>query len=181
MDQASPRRGSVSGFTLLELMIAVAIVGILLALAAPNFRDALMNARLTAQTNDLMSDLALARSESLKRNLPVILCSSQDGAACGGGWPDGWIVYVDADNSAAVSNGDTVMKIRAAGEGTSTITAQAGKLVVTAVSYRPTGQISGGAEIDFTLCDSRTTPNNGRTVKITVTGRPRVERKTCTS
>jgi len=180
MDQSSTGPGRTSGFTLFELMIAVAIVGILLAIAAPNFRDAMMNVRLSAQTNDLMTDLALARSESLKRNLPVLLCPSTDAETCGGNWKDGWIVFVDADNDTSVSKGDTVMKARPAAEGGNSIIATRAANPINSVSYRPTGLIGGGAEVEFNICDSRTTPRNGRNIKITVTGRPQAKPTDCT-
>ena len=183
MDQSSTGRGRTSGFTLFELMIAVAIVGILLAIAAPNYRDAMMNVRISAQANDLMSDLALARSEALKRNLPVFLCASKDGKTCAGGWSDGWIVFTDADNDGVLDDPvEPVMKARGAAEGKNSIIARADKTEVTAISYRATGMIGGGVEVNFGICDSRTTmPNNGRNIKITVTGRPRAERITCTA
>jgi type IV fimbrial biogenesis protein FimT len=176
---AGPNRAS--GFTLIELMIALSIVGILLAIAVPSFREAMMNVRISAQTNDLMTDLSVARSEAVKRSLPVLLCTSKDGLACGGSWSDGWIVFVDADNDAAVSNGDLVMKSRPAAEGNNSIVATAGTDTLSAVSYRPTGLTGNKNVVKFSICDSRTATKSGREIEITVTGRAKATPVVCST
>jgi type IV fimbrial biogenesis protein FimT len=85
------------GFTLIELLVALAIAALLFAIGVPMFRDASLGGRLSAAANNLLASIQLARSEAIKRNLPVTVCASSDGATCaaGGGWEQGWIV-VDA-------------------------------------------------------------------------------------
>lgn len=67
-----------SGFTLLELMITLTIGGILLAVAVPAFRSMTVNSRLTAQANELVSALNLARSEAIKRNASISFCRTDN-------------------------------------------------------------------------------------------------------
>ena len=177
--KSSAGPGRASGFTLIELMIALAIVGILLMVAVPSFREAMMNVRISAQTNDLLTDLSVARSEAVKRNLPVLLCTSTNGQSCGGRWSDGWIVFVDADNSASVTDGDLVVKTRPAAEGNNSIVATAGTETLSAVSYRPTGLTGNKALVKFSICDSRTATASGREIEITVTGRAKSTRVQC--
>ena len=87
------------GFTLVELLITIVVVSILLAMGAPAFKDFIKNNRVTAQTNDLVSAIQLARSEALKRGTDMVVCASNDGEKCTGKdtWSDGWIVFSDFD------------------------------------------------------------------------------------
>src|SRR5918995_1551586 len=98
MTVTRPRRhGRSRGFTLIELLVALTIAAILFAIGVPMFRDASLGGRLSAAANNLLASVQLARSEAIKRNLPVTVCASSAGATCagGGGWEQGWIV-VDA-------------------------------------------------------------------------------------
>lgn len=87
------------GFTLLELMITVAIVAIVAAIAAPNFSSQISNNRSVALGEEIVSTLNFARSEAVRRGTRVSICSSDDGATCSGAWTDGWIVAVDGATS----------------------------------------------------------------------------------
>jgi type IV fimbrial biogenesis protein FimT len=94
------------GFTLLELMLAVALLAIVLGFGLPNFRDFIRNSRMAAAANDVIADVNLARSESIKRRVPVTLCKSADLVNCddvAGTQFRGWIVFVD-DADAAVED-----------------------------------------------------------------------------
>jgi type IV fimbrial biogenesis protein FimT len=86
-----------SGFTLVELMSALAVSLIVLTLGIPGFSTLLANNQMTASTNDLVTHLQYARSESVKRGMPVSVCSSSDGESCTGSyeWGNGWIVFTD--------------------------------------------------------------------------------------
>lgn len=98
----SIRSGSQRGFSLVELMVVVAILGILAGLAAPSFASFIRSNRLTAAANDLLGAVALARSEALKRGQRVVLCTSSNASTCdnSASWGDGWIVFSDGDNDA---------------------------------------------------------------------------------
>ncbi len=95
------------GFTLLELMVVLAIAGILMAVAVPAMRDFMRNGRITAAANDVMAALHFTRSEAIKRRQPVTLCTSANAvladntanpnATCADSdLLTGWIVFVDS-------------------------------------------------------------------------------------
>ena len=89
---------SVAGFTVVELMIAIAVLAILVALAVPNFNDATLSARLNGFANSLVAAAQVARSEAIKRNETIRVCASADGDECDGDdWEEGWIVVTDDD------------------------------------------------------------------------------------
>ncbi len=94
-----------SGFTLTELMITLAIVGILLTVGVPSLKTFMQGNQLIASTNELVSALHIARSEAIKLNSRVSICDSSDGKTCAltGDWSNGWIVFVDFDGNLANS------------------------------------------------------------------------------
>ncbi|MDT8377021.1 MAG: GspH/FimT family pseudopilin [Mariprofundaceae bacterium] len=103
-----------SGFSLVELMVAVAILTIVLTIAMPDMKNAVRSYQLTARANNIVNVLNHARSEAAKRGLRVTVCSSTDGASCAGSnqnnWHQGWIMFVDSDNDAAVSTGEVIVQ-----------------------------------------------------------------------
>lgn len=103
------------GFTLIELMIVVAVVAILVVVGVPALRDTLIRSRLSGEVQEFYGTLALARSEAIKRGLPVSICKSNNGTGCtvGSAWRDGWIVFVNNnnDNPAAVDAGETILRV----------------------------------------------------------------------
>ena len=82
------------GFTLVELMVTLAIFAILVGVGAPSFNAIMVGPRLGSFANALSASATLARSEAIKRNAAVTLCASADGASCAtsGNWEQGWIV-----------------------------------------------------------------------------------------
>ncbi|MCZ6804361.1 MAG: GspH/FimT family pseudopilin [Proteobacteria bacterium] len=89
-----------SGFTLIELMIGIAIGGVLLAIAIPGFSDLQKNNCLTASTNSLVTSLQLARSIAIKRNTDVTLTANNSSTdASDNEWGTGWVITIDEDRN----------------------------------------------------------------------------------
>jgi type IV fimbrial biogenesis protein FimT len=91
------------GFTLLELLLTMAVAAVLLGIAVPSYRGLVQRNAVTAQVNDLVGDLSYARSQAVTRGQAVYLCTSFNGSVCAasGGWSQGWIVYAPDPNDTA--------------------------------------------------------------------------------
>ncbi len=88
------------GFTILELMVVVAVVAIFAAIAAPSFTEFGRESKLRSKSGELSSDLNFARLEAIKRNARVLVCpKSASGNTCltTTNWQNGWVVCYDAD------------------------------------------------------------------------------------
>ena len=99
------------GFTIIELITVIVILAIILAFAIPSMRDLIQRNRLVSQTNDLITDLKLTRTNALTTGMPATICSSEDGVACNGDWNDGWIVFYDCDGDGTVDSGNVCPNI----------------------------------------------------------------------
>jgi type IV fimbrial biogenesis protein FimT len=101
------------GFTLVELMVTLAVAAVVLGIAVPSFTQSMRNNNSIAAGSELSVAINYARSEAVKRAKRVSLCASSDGLAClaADNWKEGWMVFVDdaATDGAAVTVG-TVLR-----------------------------------------------------------------------
>lgn len=83
------------GFTLIELMVTLAVAAVLVGIAAPSFNTMILNNRATSLGDEVAGAMSLARSEAVKRGTRVSVCASSNGTSCTGSWNQGFIVFVD--------------------------------------------------------------------------------------
>ena len=172
-----------AGFTLIEVMVTLSVLGALIAVAAPSMTKLILDNRIRSQASDLMASLAIARSESAKQGVRVTVCTSTTYAAsppsCNGGgsnsWKSGYILFTDVNANGVFDAGtDTLLRIGEPLSGGNTLisTGFAAPAAPDNIQFRPSGNTNlpaaGGF---FTLCDSRTGGNFGRKITLGVTGR----------
>ena len=169
---------SLAGFTLIELMVTIAVGVILLTLAAPSFQDIIQNNRVTAQANDFVTALNLARSEAIKRGVSVTVCKSNDGTSCGGAgvnWQDGWIIFLDIDGDGTVDTADGDVILRTHEPLPTGYTLRSGSRI--RVTYSA-GGFSIGFNGTWTFCDPNKNLKRARGVIVVNTGRVRAAQDT---
>ena len=155
-------------------MITVAVIAVLVSIAMPSMQDYVANDRLRSNVNTLLGHLALARSEAVKRNQQVAICSSTSASGCNGSWSDGWMLYVDADGSNSFDAGEEILRAQQALDGNNSLTPVG---LNNQIVYDYRGFAGADSVGSLRLCDSRS-GDYGRTVHISNTGRVRLERDT---
>jgi len=159
-----------SGFTLVEMLITVAVVATLLTIGIPSFRYVTNSNRIAAEINGLLGDMQFARSEAIKEGQPVTVCVSAGGAACDNTntWQSGWIVFSDVNGNAAVDAGDVILRIQKPFSSTDTFVATN---AVGAVTFNREGYANGIANGTLiALHDSTNTHNWTRCLSINLVG-----------
>lgn len=174
------------GFTLVELMITLAIAGILSMIAAPSMTSFIQNNRMVSQSNDFLADLMLARIEAIKRATNIVICKSTNPSAStptcnlnnADTWSTGRLIFVDSDSNGKfiTTDGDTLLRVSSKLDGKNTLTGT--KQMANNVTYDRYGLLVVDISKDtgnFHLCDKRGT-SKGRQFTILATGRARILR-----
>ena len=175
-----------SGLTLAELVITLAVIGVLTAAAAPGFISLVEGTRNTAAANDLLTHIQITRGSAVARSAEVILCRSVTAGAatptCGpfdnsvttNNYAAGWIVYV---NSAGNSNyepalGDELLN-RFVGPGADRIQITSNTSSNNWLIYGPDGLLNAATAGAYAVCDRRGV-RFAKLVTVPLTGRPRI-------
>ena len=163
----------ITGFTLLELMVTIAIMAILLAIGVPSFQSSLRSNRVATTSNELLASLSLARSEGIKSTRGGGVCASANGTSCGTDWNQGWMVWTEKDGDGTYDNDETVVRY-SQGKPRLQVTGSAAT-----VAFDGRGRIEGGTAATIGVVPQGvTTPV--RCVAVNITGQARVQQAACT-
>lgn len=151
-------RTAQQGFTLGELLMVLAITGILTALAAPSFSQFIENQRMKSMASDLNASLTLTRSEAIKRNTNVTMSPTTAGA-----WQSGWQIADPTNAGANIQVHDAYTRVTATGPAS--------------VTYMSSGRVQGATAPAFDI--SAAGISNQYCVSVDLSGRPNVKASGC--
>ena len=173
------------GFTLIEIIVTMVILGIVLTIAGLNFKGLLWSNQVKVAVNDFVTTLGFARSEAVTRGQVVAVCRSINATAAnvpgtpvpscstaaGAGWETGYIVFADADADGVRDANEELLRIVPGQRGGVTLTGGSAN-VTNVIRYAGTGFLTGSGEGVVTVS------NNDHTfqVQISPTGRVRTQR-----
>ncbi|NMT65514.1 GspH/FimT family pseudopilin [Marinobacter orientalis] len=174
-----------SGFTLLELLITITILGIVATVAVPSFREMVLNSRISTQTNEITGLISFARSEASKlREGAVTICASTDSTSCSGSssWETGLIVFRDDDMNAAFGGTDQLLKVSGPLAGGNTLrirdmTSDGGGYVQFDSKGFPRASATDETAGSFIICDDRGAAE-ARAVSVNFSGQANLARDT---
>ncbi len=149
------------GLTIIELMIVITLVGVLMALAVPNFRDFVRRNQLTTQANEFVAALNLARAEAIRRNRNISVIATDDSDAANE-WGPGWKVA------------DGVEDIRVAAKLPGSLTLDSSNNA-NAIVFASSGLLLGGGDV-FLLCDPE---KSGHRIELSASGQTSHKKQDC--
>jgi type IV fimbrial biogenesis protein FimT len=160
-----------SGFTMIELMMTIAIATIVMTLAIPSFRYVTNANRIASEINGLLGDMQFARAEAIKEGRSVTVCVSTDGSTCSVGntdWKNGWIVF-----ALPATNPPNILRVQSTLSGTDTFSANNN---IDAITFNREGYAGGlPAGTLITLHSTPTTDAWTRCLSLSLTGQMTTE------
>jgi type IV fimbrial biogenesis protein FimT len=176
---------AVRGFTLVELMVVLAIMAVMVGAAAPAMASWMDSVRRTALVESFVNDLWFTRSEAVRRNARAAMCRSSDGERCAeqGDWSQGWIVFEDRDENGTLGDDEPLIAQRSGLPvgwrlfGNATV-ARHVTYTELGVTKHPSGAFQAGT---LTLCRASDGAAEAVRVVINSLGRPRTVRVTVSS
>ena len=161
------------GFTLIELVTTVAILGILAGVGTPSMLTLVERQRASAAVGSLMAHAAQARMTAITQRHDAVLCPSADGRRCDPGhdWSGGWILFADEDGNRKPDSPDDILRVD------QDPTSRHLRVVSTRgrqqLRYQPDGR-SAGTNLTISICNHRSEVL--ARVIVNNAGRPRSER-----
>lgn len=144
------------GFTMIELMVTIAVLAILMAVAAPSFTNVMRKNDVSAANNALLADLSYARTEAVNRHVTVSICPSTTGHSCSSStaYETGWIVYTYVPGKAASNtdfdSDDTDNILLRSTQAPKGVSIQAKSATV--ISFGQQGQLKPDTALAFEVC-----------------------------
>jgi len=167
-----------SGFTLIELMVTLAVMAIILSVGTPYLGTFLSRTELTSRSNHLLGEINQLRIEAVKRNTQTVLCPSSDGTSCNtDDWKSGWIAFADNNGDGKLAQDDSEPVFSVADAFGDNFVVRASTGFNNTIRYKADSTLRSDSGT-LTLCHTGMPVNNARTLAISAGGRINVTQKT---
>jgi|TARA_R110000772_G_scaffold64210_3_gene143745 type IV fimbrial biogenesis protein FimT len=166
------RNALVAGYTLIELMVTVAVVAVLATVAIPNFSTFISNSRERADVQSMLKALVAARSEAVVRARPVILTAN------GGDWAKGWQTWVDLNDNGSFDAGEAFKETPPI-KTSAKITAKIGTSTVNSVTFDNQGFIQDSKAVVLSYRSEPEKCSHDRDINITASGQVTITDRVC--
>lgn len=169
-----------SGFTLIELMVTLAVIVVILAFGLPAMMSMMSSNQAAGYANDLVGSIRLARSEAVKRGEEVTICASNASqtACSGNAWSNGWIVFSDEDGDSVYDAGETIHRVWSIQtDERNNLEFQAAS--PNAIRFDASGANATGAEQLLAFKKSDCRANQARQITVSILGRPSLDHIAC--
>lgn len=158
------------GFTLIEIMVALAVLAILLAVGLPAFGGLIDDQRMDTSVNSLLRSISHTRTEATRRNRHITM------APLSNDWNNGWVIFIDSNSNGALDAGETLLHEE---QPSRVHHVHSSATIASYLRYNAQGEselLNGGFQSGtFSFCP-RQPGAQGRKVIINRIGRARVER-----
>jgi type IV fimbrial biogenesis protein FimT len=152
-----------TGFTLIELMVTIAVAVILLSIGIPGFQEMLTTNRTATVSNEFVTSMSIARSEAIKRHTNVVVTAT-NGSDTNNEWGPGWKVWADLNSNGSQDGNDPDIKTVTAITGSIALDSAGGS---TSFTYSGSGLVNTAQNLY--LCNKSGNPS--RWIEVTATGR----------
>jgi type IV fimbrial biogenesis protein FimT len=155
------------GMTLLEMLVALAVVGIVLTVVAPNVQKILSKNRTTAEINELSAVIQFARYTAIDQSGTAIVCPSTNFAGCGTDWNQPKIVFIDNNGNNTRDTTEPLLMTTTKIAGNNTMTGPNG-----VIAFYDSGAANGSASVK--ICPNSNDDKLARAININAQGRVRI-------
>lgn len=158
-----------AGFTIVELMVSLAVAAILIGFALPAFTDFIDQRRMASRANDFVLAVTYARSEAARRGEAVSV-QAVDDSDNDNEWGPGYEV---------VAGGTVLRSFEPIDPADATVDGRGGFDGIGTLTFNARGMLTLGAAGEIRICSADDTEDPGREIRISAIGRPDVEEWTC--